>query len=88
MAKLRVYQLASQYEIPSKEFVTILNQHNIPVKNHMSALTDQQVSQFKESYEAEKQAKTAAPEAKTQAPVKKKEEEAGRKAQGSPGKAG
>jgi translation initiation factor IF-2 len=74
MAKLRVYQLASQYEIPSKEFVTILNQHNIPVKNHMSALTDQQVAQFKESYEAEKQAKADAPEAKAKAPVKKKEE--------------
>lgn len=53
MAKLRVYQLANQYKIPSKDFVTILNQHGIPVKNHMSALTDQQVKDFKSKYQAE-----------------------------------
>ena len=50
MAKLRVYQLASQYEIPSKEFVIILNNYGIPVKNHMSALTDLQVEDFKKNY--------------------------------------
>lgn len=54
MSKLRVYQLASQYEIPSKEFVQILNTHNIPVKNHMSALTDQQIEDFKKSFDKEK----------------------------------
>ena len=50
MSKLRVYQLANEYEIPSKEFVNILNQHNIPVKNHMSALTEEQVENFRKSY--------------------------------------
>ncbi len=52
MSKLRVYQLANEYEIPSKEFVNILNQHNIPVKNHMSALTEEQVENFRKSYKA------------------------------------
>ncbi|MDD2413757.1 MAG: translation initiation factor IF-2 [Eubacteriaceae bacterium] len=54
MAKLRVYQLASQFKIPSKEFVSILNEYGIPVKNHMSALTDQQVKDFKEKFDPEK----------------------------------
>jgi translation initiation factor IF-2 len=54
MAKLRVYQLASQYEIPSREFVQILNRYGIPVKNHMSALTDQQVQEFKATFDPDK----------------------------------
>jgi len=54
MSKLRVYDFAKKYNIPSKEFVTILNKHNIPVKNHMSALTDQQVAEFEEKFDKEK----------------------------------
>ncbi len=50
MAKQRVYQLAKEYKIASKDFVQILNRYNIPVKNHMSALTEEQVNQFKELY--------------------------------------
>ena len=50
MSKLRVYQLASEYDVPSKEFVDILNKHNIPVKNHMSVLTEQQVTDFRKEY--------------------------------------
>lgn len=74
MAKLRVYQLASQYEIPSKEFVEILNKHNIPVKNHMSALTDQQVEAFKNSYQAtdKKDAPKSKPKSEA-APIKKQD---------------
>ena len=67
MAKLRVYQLASQYEIPSREFVQILNRYNIPVKNHMSALTDQQVEEFKASFDPTKDRR-----AEEQVPKKKK----------------
>jgi len=51
MSKQRVYQLAKEYEIASKDFVEILNQYNIPVKNHMSALTEEQIAQFKEVYQ-------------------------------------
>ena len=54
MSKLRVYDFAKKYNIPSKEFVAILNQHNIPVKNHMSALTEQQISEFEEKFDKEK----------------------------------
>lgn len=67
MAKLRVYQLASQYDIPSREFVQILNRFEIPVKNHMSALTDQQVENFKKQFDPEKDRRT-----EEQTPAKKK----------------
>ncbi|MCG2730078.1 MAG: translation initiation factor IF-2 N-terminal domain-containing protein, partial [Acetobacterium sp.] len=54
MSKLRVYDLAKKYNIPSKDFVAILNKHNIPVKNHMSALTDQQITEFEEKFDKDK----------------------------------
>ena len=66
MSKLRVYQLASEYDVPSKEFVDILNKHNIPVKNHMSVLTEQQVTDFRKEYkkgEDTKEQPKAAPKA-------------------------
>ncbi|MGI6108923.1 MAG: translation initiation factor IF-2 [Eubacteriaceae bacterium] len=50
MSKTRVYQLAKEYDIPSKDFVELLNQYNIPVKNHMSALTDDQIGHFKSDF--------------------------------------
>ncbi|WP_303867447.1 translation initiation factor IF-2 [Acetobacterium wieringae] len=54
MSKLRVYDLAKKYDIPSKDFVSILNKYNIPVKNHMSALTDQQIAEFEEKFDKNK----------------------------------
>ncbi|MDO4288915.1 MAG: translation initiation factor IF-2 [Eubacterium sp.] len=84
MSKLRVYQLANEYEIPSKDFVGILNKHNIPVKNHMSALTEEQVENFRKSYkkgaENEKPQEKAAQKPKKpaeQKPAPKKEKEGG-----------
>lgn len=69
MSKLRVYDLAKKYDIPSKDFVSILNKYNIPVKNHMSALTDQQISEFEEKFDKNKyQAELEAEPKKT--PVK------------------
>lgn len=47
--KMRVYELAKEYEIPSKEFVLLLNKKNIPVKNHMSVLTDDQLQAFRKN---------------------------------------
>ncbi|MGV8906478.1 MAG: translation initiation factor IF-2 [Acetobacterium sp.] len=54
MSKLRVYDFAKKYNIPSKEFVDILNNNNIPVKNHMSALTEQQIAEFESKFDKEK----------------------------------
>ncbi|WKY46557.1 translation initiation factor IF-2 [Eubacteriaceae bacterium ES3] len=54
MSKLRVYDLAKKHNIASKEFVVILNEYNIPVKNHMSALTDRQVEEFESKFDMKK----------------------------------
>ena len=64
MSKLRVYDFAKKYNIPSKEFVAILNKFNIPVKNHMSALTDQQVAEFEEKFDKDKYQKSLETESK------------------------
>lgn len=64
MSKLRVYDFAKKYNIPSKEFVVILNEYNIPVKNHMSALTDQQIAEFEEKFDKDKYEKRAKTETK------------------------
>lgn len=50
MSKVRVYDLAKELNVNSKELVKILNQMDIPVKNHMSALTEQQEKYFKNNY--------------------------------------
>lgn len=74
MSKLRVYDLAKKYNIPSKDFVAILNKHNIPVKNHMSALTDQQISDFEEKFDKDKyQAAQKVDQKVDQKPAKKPE---------------
>ncbi|MEG1106132.1 MAG: translation initiation factor IF-2 [Eubacterium sp.] len=69
MSKLRVYQLANEYEIPSKEFVEILNKHNIPVKNHMSALTELQVTSFRKEFN-KSNVTGGTPQVEKKAPVK------------------
>lgn len=79
----KVYDLAKEYDIQSKDFVELLNQAKIEVKNHMSALTDQQEKYFKNNYEivdgklmqktppqANETAKKAAPKPKTAVGVK------------------
>ena len=54
MSKMRVYELAKEYNIQSKDFVKILNKHDIPVKNHISVLTAKQVEEFKKTFKPEK----------------------------------
>ncbi|MFZ7119774.1 MAG: translation initiation factor IF-2 [Eubacteriaceae bacterium] len=54
MSKVRVYDLAKELAIPSKKLVELLKESDIPVKNHMSALTDQQVKYFKNQIENNK----------------------------------
>lgn len=74
MPKIRVYQLAKELDIPSKDFVALLNQNNIPVKNHMSALTDDQVKSVRTAHDNKTLRSSAAnpqPAAKAE-PVKAK----------------
>ncbi|SHE27837.1 translation initiation factor IF-2 [Alkalibacter saccharofermentans] len=75
MNKVRVYDLAKELNVNSKELVKVLNSMDIPVKNHMSALTEQQEKYFRNNYnksqgESPKQEKTPVKtvEKKEQAP--------------------
>ncbi|MDK2962239.1 MAG: translation initiation factor, partial [Eubacteriaceae bacterium] len=79
MSKLRVYDLAKKHDIASKEFVNILNEYNIPVKNHMSALTDRQIEEFeskfdKNKYEDQKSLKEKVSEPETDQVSEKKQD--------------
>jgi len=51
MSKMRVYELAKEYDMQVKDFVKILNKHDVPVKNHLSVLTAKQVEEFKKAFE-------------------------------------
>ncbi|MGO5064561.1 MULTISPECIES: translation initiation factor IF-2 [unclassified Clostridium] len=49
MAKIRVYELAKELEISSKELITLLEQEfSVEVKNHMSAIEDEDADLIKE----------------------------------------
>ena len=85
MAKIRIFELAKELGIESKELIGFLNDNKIEVKNHMSALEDDTVGKVRRHFtkeekpaapdkaaEAEKPAtpvKNAAP-AKAEAPAK------------------
>lgn len=51
MPKQRVYELAREYNIPSHDFIELLNKYNIPVKNHQNVLTEEQVQSFKKNFQ-------------------------------------
>lgn len=66
MSKIRVYDLAKELNVSSKDLVKKLNELNIPAKNHMSALTEQEVRYFKshkDNGESVKNQKTSEPKA-------------------------
>lgn len=68
MVTIRVHELSKEMNIPSKVLVEELEKLGIPAKNHMSALSEQQVKYFKNNYPHPKaQTKT---EIKQEKPVK------------------
>ncbi|QSX08688.1 translation initiation factor IF-2 [Alkalibacter rhizosphaerae] len=69
MSKSRVYDLAKELNINSKELVVILQSMDIPVKNHMSALTEQQEKYFRNNFKQDGVAVAAKEEEK---PIEKK----------------
>jgi translation initiation factor IF-2 len=50
MVTIRVHELSKEMNIPSKILVEELEKLGIPAKNHMSALSEQQVKYFKNNY--------------------------------------
>ena len=68
MSKLRVHDMAGEFGISSDEVITLLRQMDVPVRSHLSLLTDDQVARVRARWEREKRAraeKQAAPAATT-----------------------
>ena len=53
MSRIRIYQLAKELEMPSKELINKLNEFGIQVTNHMSTLEKEEVDIIKELYDIE-----------------------------------
>ena len=64
MSKLRVHDMAGEFGISSDEVISLLRQMDVPVRSHLSLLTDEQVARLRARWEREKRAraeKQAAP---------------------------
>ena len=64
MSKLSVSELANEFAVSAEEVVTLLRQMDIPIRSHMSMLTDDQVARIRARWEREKRVraeKQAAP---------------------------
>jgi translation initiation factor IF-2 len=65
LSKLRVHDLAGEFGVPSDEVITLLRQMDVPVRSHLSPLSDDQVARIRARWEREKRARVAAPPAAT-----------------------
>ena len=50
MAKIRVHEIAKEYNVPTKDVMTFLEGHNIEVSSHMSTLEDNAVALVRGKY--------------------------------------
>ncbi|MCU0615916.1 MAG: translation initiation factor IF-2 N-terminal domain-containing protein, partial [Gemmatimonadaceae bacterium] len=68
MSKLRVHDLAGEFGLTADDVITLLRQMDVPVRSHMSLLTDDQVARARLRWEREKRTRAEAanpvPEAK------------------------
>jgi translation initiation factor IF-2 len=53
MGKIRVYNLAHELDMDSKEIIDILNDLDIEVSSHMSTITDETAELVKEMYNSD-----------------------------------
>lgn len=74
MSKLRVHDMAGEFGISADEVITLLRQMDVPVRSHMSLLTDDQVSRARARWEREKRsrAEAAQPAAPAAAPSRRR----------------
>ncbi len=54
MAKMRVYELAKEFDLKSENLIHLLREMDIPVRSHMSALDEGQVARARTRLEREK----------------------------------
>lgn len=50
MSKIRVYELAKELNVPSKDIIELLKEFNVNVKNHMSVIEDDAINMAKEYF--------------------------------------
>jgi translation initiation factor IF-2 len=65
LSKLRVHDLAGEFGVSSDEVINLLRQMDVPVRSHLSPLSDDQVARIRARWEREKRARVAAPAATT-----------------------
>ncbi len=66
MSKLRVHDLAGEFGVPAEDVITVLRTIDVPVRSHLTVLTEDQVARVRARWEREKRAlkeKAAAPAA-------------------------
>ncbi|HEU5185542.1 MAG TPA: translation initiation factor IF-2, partial [Gemmatimonadaceae bacterium] len=61
MIKLRVHDLAGEFGVSSDELMSLLRQMDVPVRSHLSQLTDDQVARLRARWEREKRARQEKP---------------------------
>jgi translation initiation factor IF-2 len=71
VAKIRVYEVARQFDVSSEAMVNLLREMDLPVKNHMSSIEEEMIDRIRGKFDQEKEAVKHAEEEK-----KKKLEEA------------
>ena len=54
MSKLRVHDMAGEFGISSDEVITLLRQMDVPVRSHLTLLSDDQVARIRARWEREK----------------------------------
>ena len=54
MSKRSVSELANEFGVPAEDVVTVLRQMDIPIRSHLSMLTDDQVARVRARWEREK----------------------------------
>jgi translation initiation factor IF-2 len=57
LSKLRVHDMAGEFGISSDEVIALLRQMDVPVRSHLSLLTDDQVARLRARWEREKRAR-------------------------------
>jgi translation initiation factor IF-2 len=63
LTKLRVHDMAGEFGISADEVISLLRTMDVPVRSHLSVLTDEQVARVRARWEREKRARVEKPAA-------------------------
>ena len=65
MIKLRVNDLAGEFGVSNDELLNLLRQMDVPVRSHLSEISDDQVARLRARWEREKRVRAEKPAATT-----------------------